>query len=124
MRGSDERAGALFSYVDLEDRVPTGHPLRAVRAIVNQALNALPGDFDRFYGRIGRFGIPPEKLLRALLLQAFYSIRSERQLWMTDGAVRGEDGLETPGGGRRLRAARPYTAGVFWPLHATAVSGA
>jgi transposase len=80
MRGSDERAGALFSYVDLEDRVPTGHPLRAVRAIVNEALNALSDDFDRLYGRIGRPGIPPEKLLRALLLQAFYSIRSERQL--------------------------------------------
>jgi transposase len=80
MRGADERSGALFSYVDLEDRVPAGHPLRAIRTIVNQALDALSADFDRLYGRIGRPGIPPEKLLRALLLQAFYSIRSERQL--------------------------------------------
>jgi transposase len=70
----------LFSYVDLEDRVPARHPLRQVREVVNDALNALSVDFDRLYGRIGRPGVPPEKLLRALLLQAFYSIRSERQL--------------------------------------------
>jgi transposase len=80
MRGSDERSGALFSYVDLADRVPAGHPLRQVRTVVNEALAALSGDFDRRYGRIGRPGVPPEKLRRALLLQAFYSIRSERQL--------------------------------------------
>jgi transposase len=80
MRGSDERSGALFSYVDVEDRVPAGHPLRSIRRIVNQALDALSGDFERLYGRIGRPGVPPEKLLRALLLQAFYTIRSERQL--------------------------------------------
>ena len=80
MRGSDGRSGALFSYVDLEDRVPRGHPLRSIRTIVNQALDALSGDFECLYGRIGRPSIPPEKLLRALLLQAFYSIRSERQL--------------------------------------------
>jgi transposase len=80
MRGSDERSGALFSYVDVEDRVPAGHPLRTIRRIVNQALDALSGDFERLYGSIGRPGVPPEKLLRALLLQAFYTIRSERQL--------------------------------------------
>jgi hypothetical protein len=56
MRGSDERSGALFSYVDLEDRVPAGHPLRAIRTIVNEALDALWSDFDRLYGRIGRPG--------------------------------------------------------------------
>jgi transposase len=80
MRGQDDRSGALFSYVDLESRVPGGHPLRRIRTIVNQALLALSVDFDQLYGRIGRPGVPPEKLLRALLLQAFYSIRSERQL--------------------------------------------
>jgi transposase len=80
MRGADGRSGALFSYVDLEARVPRGHPLRPIRTIVNQALAALSGDFERLYGRIGRPGVPPEKLLRALLLQALYSIRSERQL--------------------------------------------
>jgi transposase len=80
MRGSDERSGALFSYVDLEARVPAAHPLRTIRVIVNHALAALsPGFHDR-YARVGRPSIPPEQLLRALLLQAFYSIRSERQL--------------------------------------------
>jgi transposase len=80
MRGSDERSGALFSYVDLEARVPSGHPLRAIRAIVNEALAELSPAFARLYAPLGRPSIPPEQLLRALLLQAFYSIRSERQL--------------------------------------------
>ena len=80
MRGGDERSGSLFSYVDLEDRVGKGHPLRAIRAIVNEALAGLAGDFSALYSPTGRPSIPPEKLLRAMLLQAFYSIRSERQL--------------------------------------------
>lgn len=80
MRGGDERSGALFSYVDLEARVRQDHPLRAIRAIVNEALVALGRDFEVLYARIGRPSIPPEKLLRAMLLQAFYSIRSERLL--------------------------------------------
>jgi len=80
MRGNDERSGALFSYVDLEARVPGSHPLRVIRAIVNEALAALSGDFEKLYAPVGRPSIPPERLLRALLLQAFYSIRSERQL--------------------------------------------
>jgi transposase len=80
MRGSDERSGALFSYVDLEARVPAAHPLRAIRVVVNEALRGLSPGFCDLYARIGRPFIPPEQLLRALLLQAFYSIRSERQL--------------------------------------------
>ena len=72
--------GSLFSYVDLEARVGRSHPLRAIRAIVNEALAALAGDFSALYSPMGRPSIPPEKLLRAMLLQAFYSIRSERQL--------------------------------------------
>ena len=80
MRGSDAGSGSLFSYVSLEARVPAGHPLRAIREIVNAGLAALDGDFERLYAREGRPGIAPERLLRALLLQAFYSIRSERQL--------------------------------------------
>ncbi len=71
---------SLFSYVDLEARVGENHPLRAIRTIVNEALAALAGDFSALYSRLGRPSIPPEKLLRAMLLQAFYSIRSERQL--------------------------------------------
>jgi transposase len=80
MRGGDERSGELFSYVDLEKRVRGDHPLRAIRAIVNEALAALEADFAALYAPVGRPSIAPEKLLRAMLLQAFYSIRSERQL--------------------------------------------
>jgi transposase len=80
MRGVDERSGSLFSYVDLESRVGKDHPLRAIRGVVNEALAALSGEFWALYSRSGRPSIPPEKLLRAMLLQAFYSIRSERQL--------------------------------------------
>lgn len=80
MRGSDERAGALFSYVDLEARVRKDHPLRTIREIANAALSDLSKDFDRLYTDFGRPGIAPEKLLRAMLLQAFYGVRSERQL--------------------------------------------
>ena len=80
MRGGDERTGELFSYIDLEKRVRADHPLRSVRGIVNAALSLLERDFAALYAPIGRPSIPPEKLLRAMLLQAFYSIRSERQL--------------------------------------------
>ena len=80
MRGSDERTGSLFSFVDLEDRVPQRHPLRKIRQIVNEALAALDGDFAELYASEGRPSIAPEKLLRASLLQAFFSVRSERQL--------------------------------------------
>jgi len=80
MRGSDERSEGLFSYVSCEARVPADHPLRSVRAIVDEALEVLSADFERLYAKVGRPSIAPEKLLRALLLQAFYSIRSERQL--------------------------------------------
>src|ERR687891_54183 len=80
MRGGDERSGELFSYVDLEKRVRSDHPLRAIRTIANEALTALGREFAALYAPIGRPSIPPEKLLRAMLLQAFYSIRSERLL--------------------------------------------
>ena len=80
MRGEDERSGKLFSYVDLEGRVPAEHPLRTIRGIVNEALAGLSAEFEALYSHTGRPGIAPERLLRALLLQAFYSIRSERRL--------------------------------------------
>ena len=80
MRGGDARTEALFSYVSCEARVPLDHPLRAIRKIVNAALTALSPEFEKLYAQSGRPSIPPEKLLRALLLQAFYSVRSERQL--------------------------------------------
>jgi transposase len=80
MRGSDQRSGELFSYVDLEQRVRRDHPLRAIRELANAALCDLSGDFAALYSGTGRPSIAPEMLLRAMLLQAFYSVRSERQL--------------------------------------------
>jgi transposase len=80
MRGSDEQNGALFSYVNLEDRVPARHPLRVIRRIVNGALAALDAEFAGLYASEGRPSIPPERLLRAVLIQILFSIRSERQL--------------------------------------------
>jgi transposase len=80
MRGDDKQTAGLFSYVSCEARVPADHPLRPIRAIVDEALEILSPDFEAMYSPIGRPSIAPEKLLRALLLQAFYTIRSERQL--------------------------------------------
>ena len=80
MRGEDRSSGNLFSYVDLEARVPGDHPLRVIREIVNDVLGSLSPEFAALYSHTGRPSIAPEHLLRALLLQAFYSIRSERQL--------------------------------------------
>ena len=80
MRGDDGICGSLFSYIDLEKRVRLDHPLRVIRQIANAALKALSGEFAKLYSPIGRESIPPERLMRAMLLQAFYSIRSERQL--------------------------------------------
>jgi transposase len=80
MRGGDGRSGELFSYVDLEARVRADHPLRPIREMANAALESLSGDFGSLYSGRGRPSIAPERLLRAMLLQAFYSIRSERQL--------------------------------------------
>src|SRR6476469_4778638 len=80
MRGADEQTGALFSYLSPEAMVPKDHPLRAIRPLVNAALARLSPAFARLYAPTGRVSIAPEKLLRALLLQAFYSVRSERQL--------------------------------------------
>lgn len=80
MRGADERSGSLFSYVNLEARVRGDHPLRTIREIANAALSNLSRVFTALYTDFGRPSIAPEKLLRAMLLQAFYGIRSERQL--------------------------------------------
>jgi transposase len=80
MRGSDKTSGSLFWYVDVEARIPARHPLRTIREIVNAVLASLDAEFAKLYEGTGRESIPPEWLLRASLLQAFYSIRSERQL--------------------------------------------
>ena len=80
MRGDDGKSGSLFIYVDLEDRVPSRHPLRLIRRVTNVVLASLSSDFAATYSDLGHPSIAHEKLLRALLLHAFYSIRSERQL--------------------------------------------
>lgn len=81
MRGDDEQLQAgMFSYIGLEERIPKNHPLRGMRALVDEVLKGLSSEFDALYSKVGRPSIPPERLLRALLLQAFYSIRSERLL--------------------------------------------
>lgn len=80
MRGSDKRSGSLFSYVDLEARIPAKHPLRVILEIVNDTLASLDAEFSKLYEDTGRESVAPERLLRASLLQAFYSVRSERQL--------------------------------------------
>ena len=80
MRGADRQTAAMFSYLSPEAFVPPNHPLRAIRPLVNAALDRLSPDFAKIYSAFGRESIAPEKLLRALLLQAFFSVRSERQL--------------------------------------------
>jgi transposase len=80
MRGDDQQTGHLFSYVSPEERIPADHPLRAIRRMTDAILEQLSPRFDRLYSTMGRPSIPPEKLLRALLLQGLYTVRSERLL--------------------------------------------
>src|SRR5689334_8067604 len=80
MRGDDQQQSGMFSYVSLEDRVPQDHPLRAIRRSVDEILRVMAKDFDGMYARTGRPSVPPERLLRAVLLQIFYTVRSERML--------------------------------------------
>jgi transposase len=80
VRGDDEQSGHLFSYLSPEQRVPADHPLRTIRAMTDEALRRLSPRFEAMYAKTGRPSIPPEHLLRALLLQVLYSVRSERML--------------------------------------------
>ena len=80
MRGADQQQNHIFSYLSPEERVRKDHPLRAIRAMVDQVLKQLSRRFDAMYAKVGRPSIPPEQLLRAQLLQMLYSIRSERLL--------------------------------------------
>ena len=80
MRGWDDRSEGLFSYIRLEERIPADHPLRGIKALADAALVALDRRFDALYSSLGRPSIPPEMLLRATMLQAFFSVRSERML--------------------------------------------
>jgi len=80
MRGENQQQRELFSYGSLEERVPVDHPLRAIRSMVDEALKELSPRFDEIYDEEGRPSIAPERLLRALLLQMLYTVRSERML--------------------------------------------
>jgi transposase len=80
MRGADHQQSGMFSYISAERRVPQDHPLRAIRAMLDAALRNMGPQFDAMYAKIGRPSIAPEKLLRALLLQVLYTVRSERML--------------------------------------------
>ncbi len=80
MRGTDQQQSGMFSYVSAESRIPADHPLRATREMANRALARLDRKFRKLYSRTGRPSVPPEQLLRALLIQILYSIRSERML--------------------------------------------
>src|SRR6059058_3750270 len=80
MRGEDRQQAGMWSYISPEQRVPADHPLRSIRAMVDTILVELSPEFAKLYSPVGRPSIPPEKLLRALLLQVLYSTRSERLL--------------------------------------------
>src|ERR671929_791358 len=80
MRGGDQQQSSMFSYLSPEDRVPADHPLRAIRHICDRVLTQLSDSFATMYSEIGRPSVAPEKLLRALLLQVLYTVRSERLL--------------------------------------------
>jgi transposase len=80
MRGNDQRQSHVFSYLSPEQRVRKDHPLRPIRTMVDDILKQLSPQFNRMYAKVGRPSIPPEQLLRAQLLQMFYSVRSERLL--------------------------------------------
>src|SRR5712664_1921227 len=80
MRGTDQQQGHVFSYISPEQRVRKDHPLRPIRAMVDKVLKQLSPEFTKMYSKVGRPSIPPEQLLRALLLQMLYSVRSERLL--------------------------------------------
>ncbi len=80
MRGDDRQPDSMFSYVSAEQRVPSDHPLRTIRRLVDEVLRDMSKEFDGLYAKVGRPSVPPERLLRAQLLQLFYAIRSERLL--------------------------------------------
>ena len=89
MRGRHEEQEVMLAYVNLEERVPKDHPLRAIKTVADEALNRLSPEFDRMYSNVGRASVPPERLLKASLLISLYSVRSE------EGLPRGA-GIQSP----------------------------
>ena len=95
-RGTDEASGSLFSYVDLEARIPARHPLRKIRQVVNDAQVSLDGEFGALYADFGRPSIPPERLIRASLIQTLFSVRVPPKACVQhDAAVDGADGIQS-----------------------------
>lgn len=78
MRGRRDPQGTKVGFVDIEERIPKGHPIRTIKIIADEALERLTGEFDRKYSKVGRGSVPPERLLKASLLISLYSVRSER----------------------------------------------
>ena len=110
MRGKPDYQSQIYYAIDIESWIPTDHPLRRVKARADEVLSSMRRDFDKAYARMGRPSIPPEMLLKALLLQALYSIRSERQL--VESPI--SKGLNpsmwsTPGQCRRAGSDRPVS---------------
>ena len=94
MRGTDEKSGSLFSYVDLEDRIPVKHPLRKIRQVVNDALASLDAEFEALYVDFGRPSIAPERLIRASLIQILFSVRvMPEACFQHDAATDGTDAV-------------------------------
>ena len=144
MRGTDEASGSLFSYVDLEERIPARHPLRKIRQVVNDALASLDAEFEALYTDFGRPSIAPERLIRASLIQILFSVRSERQLmeqmqynllfrwfvglgiddpvWVPTVFTKNRDRLLTTDMSRKFLAAIPPAATVT-PTSTSAASG-
>ena len=98
MRGNDEQQGTVFSYINLEDRIPQDHPLRRIRQMTDTALRQMSPHFDALYARHGRPSIPPERLLRGLLLQMLLSLRSEALLMEHSSSTCCSAGLWTESG--------------------------
>jgi hypothetical protein len=121
MRGADETSGLLFSYVDLETRIPAQHPLRKIRQMVNGPLASLDAELEVLYTDFGRPSIPPERLIRASLLQILFSVRSERQLMKqmqyvtccSAGSWAGEAGRRA-GVDALIRTSQPVGPDMFW----------
>ena len=101
MRGRHEEQEVMLAYVNLEERVPKDHPLRTIKAVVDEALKRLSPEFDRMYSKVGRASVPPERLLKASLLISLYSVRSERAFCETGRHLRGSFARSMVNVGRR-----------------------
>ncbi len=110
MRGQTDQRQSMFCYISPEGFVPKGHPLRPLKKMVDAALEKLSPKFDEIYSHTGRPSIPPEKLFKASLLQAFYSIRSERQL--VEQGFRGHDTKLLPFGAAKIDYTPPGAYGI------------